>query len=166
MQSFVFKVMERFFSKLSKFSRYSLVDWNQRLKRSDPFAKKKDANRRKGVVGTRGSATPTAPIPRNRKAKVRYKYFSCIISFLFWYKRHGLVPPRDAGRASSGRKMPSPVLCAPASQGYNNVFCIDCKRSWLPYGDIFQFFVRHRPKALYNLCTRFSPFRAFDCKTV
>lgn len=63
MVSFVFNVIPLDFTKLSRCFLYKLVFVNHLWKRSLPFAKKNDANNKKGVVGNIGSTTPTAPIP-------------------------------------------------------------------------------------------------------
>lgn len=78
MQSFVFKVIDRFRSKLSRLFLYNCVDLNHLLKRSEPLAKQKEAKSRKGVVGRRGRTTPTAPIPQKRKPNAINMYFTII----------------------------------------------------------------------------------------
>jgi hypothetical protein len=60
--SLVLKVMERLFSKLSRFFLYSFVDLNHILNLSEPLARKKDPRRSSGVVGSKGTKAPTAPI--------------------------------------------------------------------------------------------------------
>jgi hypothetical protein len=77
-QSFVFKVIERLFSKFSRLFLYSFVDLNHKLKRSEPLAKQKEAKSRKGVVGRRGRTTPTAPIPQKRNPNAIKRYFTSI----------------------------------------------------------------------------------------
>lgn len=75
MQSFVFKVIARFRSKASRWILYSFVPLNHLLNLAEPLAKQKDARSKKGVVGSIGITTPTAPIPKNRKPSAMYMYF-------------------------------------------------------------------------------------------
>ena len=54
-------------TKSSKYFLYSFVPLNQRSNLSDPFTKKKAANRNNGVVGNIGKIIPIIPNPRNKK---------------------------------------------------------------------------------------------------
>ena len=65
--NFVFRVIVRFSTKLSRCFLYRFVPVNHLWNLADPFARQKDARSRKGVVGSTGSTTPTAPIPIDRK---------------------------------------------------------------------------------------------------
>lgn len=69
------------FTKLSKLFLYSSVDKNHVLNRSEPLAKKKEANNRNGVVGKTGNTAPTAPIIKNKKAEVRYIAFFIVLIY-------------------------------------------------------------------------------------
>ena len=61
--NFVFKVILRFCTSSSKWFLYSFVPVNHVWNFSEPLARQNDANNRKGVVGSTGKTTPTAPIP-------------------------------------------------------------------------------------------------------
>lgn len=82
MQSFVFNVMARFLSKLSRWFLYNVVSLNHLLNREEPLAKQKDARSRNGVVGRTGITTPMAPIPKNKKPSTMYMYFKVSSPFL------------------------------------------------------------------------------------
>lgn len=75
MQSFVFKVMARFLSKLARWFLYSVVPLNHLLNLAEPLAKQKEARSRNGVVGSIGIITPMAPMPKNKKPSAMYMYF-------------------------------------------------------------------------------------------
>src|SRR5690554_4464659 len=88
---FVLLVMDLFLSKLSRLSLYNLVPFSQSLNLSDPFARKYDPSKRKGVVGSTGSTAPIAPIPTEIKPKVTnitfilfLSYFSCLLIIYFF----------------------------------------------------------------------------------
>ena len=90
MHSFVFNVIARSFTKLSRWFLYSFVPMNHLWNRFDPFAKQKDASKRKGVVGRTGRITPTAPMPRDRNANnsqiiLNGFFFMFSSCFQFWF---------------------------------------------------------------------------------
>lgn len=70
--NFVFRVMDLFFTKLSRCRLYNFVPVNQLWNRTEPFARQKDASSKKGVVGSTGRTTPTAPIPMARNPKTSH----------------------------------------------------------------------------------------------
>jgi hypothetical protein len=60
-----------FLTKLSRCFLYSFVERNQLFHRSEPREKKNRARSKKGVVGSIGKATPTAPRTNATRPKVR-----------------------------------------------------------------------------------------------
>lgn len=56
-------------TKSSKYFLYSFVPLNQRSNLSDPFTKKKAANRNNGVVGNIGKIIPMIPNPTNKNPR-------------------------------------------------------------------------------------------------
>ena len=76
----VLSSMERLVIKLSRWFLYSFVDKNQSLNFLDPFAKKKEARSKNGVVGKIGSTTPTAPMPKNKNPSDIYNAFISLFS--------------------------------------------------------------------------------------
>lgn len=71
MAHFVCKVMAFCVSKDSRCFLYNGSDLNQVSKRFELFAKKNEANNKKGVVGKTGITAPKHASARNRKAKTK-----------------------------------------------------------------------------------------------
>ena len=59
--NFVFRVIVRFSTKLSRCFLYNFVPVNHLWNLADPFARQKDARSRKGVVGKTGKKMPATP---------------------------------------------------------------------------------------------------------
>lgn len=89
--TFVFNVMARSSTKLSKWFLYSFVFKNHLLNLSDPFAKHPAASSKNGVVGSMGNAAPTAPTPKHINPHITKKAFFMVSPLQFQFLPHAAV---------------------------------------------------------------------------